>query len=311
MVLDSMLQHRVAKNSRLLRAVTGFSRDEFHRLLPNFALAFSEAMAREQGNRQRRRRVGGGRTGQLPAMADKLVFILVYVHLYPIQEVQGVLFSLGQSQASDWAIRLLPVLQQALGKEIALPARPPATAEALAAHCPELIFLVDATERPIPRPGKDEQQKQYYSGKKKRHTVKNTIVCTGNGRRIVLVGHTEQGKTHDKKLAESDSPPFPPESHGAADSGYQGYHPPNLQLTTPIKKPKGGELTVDETAINTALAKKRIYVEHAIRGIKRQRITADIFRNTSAGMIDLSIEVAAGLFNLTNQYRKEPKAKVA
>lgn len=90
MVLDCMLQHSVARNSRLLRAVTGLSRDEFHRLLPNFSLAYSEALAREQGNRPRRRRVGGGRKGQLPSMADKLLFMLVYVHLYPIQEVLGV-----------------------------------------------------------------------------------------------------------------------------------------------------------------------------------------------------------------------------
>jgi len=306
-----MLQRRVQKNARLLRAVTGMSRDEFYRLLPSFALAYDEAIARARGNRPRRRRVGGGRKGQLPAMADKLLFILVYVHLYPIQEVQGVLFSLGQSQASDWAIRLLPVLQAALGREVALPARPPATAEALAAQCPDLLFLLDATERPIPRPGQAESQKNHYSGKKKRHTVKNTIACTAKGRRIVYVGHTEQGKTHDKTLAEADAPPFPPDSRGAADLGYQGYSPPNLQLTIPLKKPKGGELTDDEKAVNTQLAKLRISVEHAIRGIKRQRICADIFRNTSAGMIDLSIEVAAGLFNLTNQYRTQATAKVA
>lgn len=306
-----MLQRRVLTNARLLRAVTGLSRDEFHRVLPSFAVAYHEAVARTHADRPRRRRMGGGRKGQLSAMADKLLFILVYVHLYPIQEVQGVLFSLGQSQASEWAIRLLPILSVALGYEVALPARPPATAEALATQCPDLVFLVDATERPIPRPGTEERQKQYYSGKKKRHTVKNTIVCTAKGRRIVYVGQTEQGKTHDKTLAESDAPPFPPDSRGAADLGYQGYRPPNLLLTIPLKKPKGGELTDDEKAINTVLAKKRIYVEHAIRGIKRQRICADIFRNTSAGLIDLSIEVAAGLFNLTNRYRAQGTAQVA
>lgn len=306
-----MLQRRIQKNARLLRAVTGLSRDEFHRLLPSFALAYDEARARAPRDRPRRRRVGGGRTGQLPAMADKLLFILVYVHLYPIQEVQGVLFGLGQSQASAWAIRLLPVLQAALDREVALPARPPATAAALAAQCPGLVFLVDATERPIPRPGKAEKQKAHYSGKKKRHTVKNTIVCTATGRRIVYVGHTEQGKTHDKTLAEADAPPFPPNSRGAADLGYQGYSPPNLRLTLPLKKPRGGELTDDDKAANTRLAQFRIYVEHAIRGIKRQRICADIFRNTSAGMSDLSIEVAAGLYNLTNHYRTQGRGKVA
>jgi hypothetical protein len=306
-----MLQRRVHTSARLLRAVTGFSRDEFHRLLPPFAVAYQEALAQERGGRPRRRRAGGGRRGQLPESADKLLFILVYVHLYPIQEVQGVLFNLGQSQASDWAIRLLPVLQAALGKEVALPARPPASMETMCRQCPDLLFLLDATERPIQRPGVDARQRAYYSGKKKRHTVKNTVVTEAKGRRIVFLGATARGSTHDKTQAEADAPPFPPESRGAADLGYHGYSPPNLRLTIPLKKPKGGELTAEERALNTALAKHRIYVEHAIRGLKRQCIAADIFRNTSAGMIDLSIEVAAGLYNLTNQYRGRYTPKVA
>lgn len=298
-----MLQHRVQASARLLRAVTGFSREEFLRLLPSFALAYQDAVARERGDRPCRRRVGGGRKGQLPAMADKLLFILVYVHLYPIQEVQGVLFSLGQSQASDWAIRLLPVLQAALGTEVALPERPPSSADALAAQCPELSFLLDATERPIPRPGTEPRQKAHYSGKKKRHTVKNTVLTDRKGQRIVYLGATARGSTHDKTQAEADAPPFPPDSRAGADLGYLGFHPPNVTVTVPLKKPQGGELDAEEKAANTQLAKLRIFVEHAIRGMKRQRIAADIFRNTSAGMLDLSLEVAAGLYNLTNRYR--------
>lgn len=298
-----MLQHRAWTNPRLLRAVTGFTRAEVDRLLPAFAAAYCAAVATERATRAHRRRPGGGRKGQLAAVRDKLLFILVYVHLYPIQEVQGVLFDLGQSQASDWAIRLLPVLRTALGTEVALPARPPARMEDLARQCPELSFLLDATERPIPRPGTEPRQKEHYSGKQKRHTVKNTIVTDRIGRRIVFLGATARGSTHDKTQAETDAPPFPPDSRGGADSGYQGYHPPNLTLTVPLKKPKGGELTPDEQAANTALAKLRIYVEHAIRGMKRQRIVAEIFRNTSAGLLDLVAEVAVGLHNLTNQYR--------
>jgi hypothetical protein len=307
-----MLQHRTLTNARLLRATTGFTRDEVDRILPAFRQAYLAAMQAADTQRgPRQRRPGGGRRGQLPAAWDKLIFILVYVHIYPIQEIQGILFSLGQSQASDWAIRLLPVLRAALQREIALPARRPATMDDLRRHCPDLLFLLDATERPIPRPGDATRQTAHYSGKKKRHTVKNTVLCDRRGRRVLYVGETTRGSTHDKTLAEADAPPFPPESRGAADLGYQGYSPPNLTLTIPLKKPKGGELTADEKAINTALAKQRIYVEHAIRGIKRQRMAADIFRNTHAGMIDLTIEVAAGLFNLTNQYREKGTARVA
>lgn len=298
-----MLQRRALTNARLLRAVTGFSRQEFDRFLPSFVHAYYEAGARTPTDPPRRRRPGGGRKGQLPTMADKLLFILVYVHLYPTQEVQGALFDLGQSQASDWAIRLLPILSAALGKEVALPARTPASMETLCRQCPETCYLLDATERPIPRPGHDARQRKYYSGKKKRHTVKNTIVTDHKGRRIYFVGATVCGSIHDKKQAEADAPPFPSGTRGIADLGYQGYSPPDVRFTLPYKKPRGEDLSDEAKALNKALAKLRVYVEHGIRGIKRQRIAVDIFRNTSDGMIDLGIEVAAGLFNLINQYR--------
>jgi hypothetical protein len=286
-----MLQRRTLTNARLLLAATGFTRDEVDRLLPPFGQAYAVAVQAADTHRgPRQRRVGGGRKGQLPTVWDKLIFILVSVHVYPIQEIQGVLFGLGQSQASDWTIRLLPVLRR---------------------QCPAPIFVLDATERPIQRPGDDGRQQAHYRGNKKRHTVTNTVLCDHKGRRVRYVGNTTRGSSPDKTLAEADAPPFPPDSRGAADLAYQGYSPPNLTVSIPIKKPKGGELTADEQAINTVLAKKRIHVEHAIRGIKRQRIATDIFRYTSAGMLDLSIEVAAGLFNLTNQYREQPTARVA
>lgn len=79
-----MLQHRVWTNPRLLRAVTGFARNEVDRLLPRFTEAYQQAVATERAQRPRRRRPGGGRKGQLVDVRDKLLFILVYVHLYPI-----------------------------------------------------------------------------------------------------------------------------------------------------------------------------------------------------------------------------------
>lgn len=298
-----MLQRRVFTNSRLLRSVTGFSRPEFNLLLLSFTAAYLEANRRQPTDPPRRRRPGGGRTGQLPTMADKLLFILVYVHVYPTQEVQGVLFDFGQSQASAWVLRLLPILKSALGKEVVLPARTPADMEMLCRQFPETRFLLDATERPIPRPGNQERQKQYYSGKKKRHTLKNSILTGQRGRRIYFLGATVQGNIHDKKQADADSPAYPPGAWSMADSGYQGYCPPGVHVVVPIKKPRGGDLSDEDKAVNTALAKLRVFVEHAIRGIKRQRIAAETLRNTSEGFGDLVIEVAGGLYNLTNRFR--------
>jgi len=56
-------------------------------------------------------------------MEAKLVFILFYFKFYPVQEVQGCLFGMGQAQAWDWIHRLTLILNRALGYEKQLPAR--------------------------------------------------------------------------------------------------------------------------------------------------------------------------------------------
>jgi hypothetical protein len=218
--------------------------------------------------------------------------------------VLAALFGMSQPQANYWVLTLLPVLHTALGHEIALPLRPAtATVAALQAQCPDLTFLLDATERPVRRPTDDTRQREHYSGKKKRHTVKNTLLTNAQGSQIVEVGRTATGKTHDKTLAETDAIPYPPGSHGAGDLGYQGHAPPHLTLTLPLKTPRGGELSEEERALNTRLAQLRIHVEHAIRGLKISRIAAEVFRNTKAGLVDVVVEIAAGLYNWKSRRR--------
>jgi len=277
--------------------VTGLTRDEFAHLLLAFDTAYTELLATEHTRTARRRRPGGGRRGQIPLAAEKLLFILVYVMQYPVQELQGLLFGLGQSQASAWVLRLLPVLQAALGRELVLPARRTATLDELTAACPDLVVLLDATERQIPRPQDPDRQTACYSGKKKRHTLKSTIITDRTGRQIVFLGETTAGSRHDKCLVEEDAPPFPPGSRVPSDSGYQGYTVDGASIITPLKKPRGGALLPDEQTANTHLSRHRIPVEHAIGGLKIARIVRDPFRNHADGMNDMVIVVAAGLYN--------------
>ncbi|MHB9131467.1 MAG: helix-turn-helix domain-containing protein [Armatimonadota bacterium] len=90
-----MIQHRTFRASqRVLRALTGLSRDEFTQLVPAFAGALQTQTTAAWHGRVRRRRTGGGRKGSVPTIQDRLLFILVYVRLYPIQELQALLFGL-------------------------------------------------------------------------------------------------------------------------------------------------------------------------------------------------------------------------
>jgi hypothetical protein len=53
--------------------------------------------------------------------------------------------------------------------------------EELLKYFPELEAFLDTTEQEIPRPENRRRRKSYYSGKKKRHTVKTQIITNRNG----------------------------------------------------------------------------------------------------------------------------------
>ena len=167
------------ENSTRLRAFTGLDQEEMTQLLPSFDVAWeAHRTTHHRAPESRKRAVGAGRPGPLRRVEDKLLFILVYFKLYPLQEVQGELFGMSQSQANEWIHRLTGVLQTTLQRDLHLPARDPATLETLLAACESHSFVIDGTERPTQRPGHDAVQQERYSGKKKRTRIKTWSSAT-------------------------------------------------------------------------------------------------------------------------------------
>jgi hypothetical protein len=99
-------------------AATGLMPDEFVLLLPAFRQAY-QALVPNGLTRQgtvRLRAQGGGATGKLSRLEDRLLFILVYQKTNPLQTLHSLQFGLSLPQANYWIHTLLPVLQQALGR---------------------------------------------------------------------------------------------------------------------------------------------------------------------------------------------------
>lgn len=296
-----MLSYRRIKNKpKAFRSLTGLTQEAFARLLVSFEQAYDYALDGEDALRPtpRQRRRGGGRKGALTLVEDKLLFILFYFKFYPIQELQGFFFGFSQAQANAWIHRLTPVLNAALGFDMQLPARKATDIEQVLAECPGLEFIIDGTERPIQRPKDPQRQRDYYSGKKKRHTVKNNVIADKRTKKIKGLSPTVPGKKHDKKLADEGQYRFPPGSQLWKDTGYQGYEPQGTITYQPKKKPKGGELTKGDKAHNRAISQERIRVEHSIGGAKVFHIVRDIYRNHKQDFEDLIMETACGLHNL-------------
>jgi hypothetical protein len=163
-------------------------------------------------------------------------------------------------------------------------------------------IFIDATEREHCRPKDEVEQKALYSGKQGYHTIKNTVICD-KSKFIHFLGLSTQGSMHDYALLKFE---FPPEQdwfiafNCAVDAGYQGFASDykTKGVKIPIKKTPKQPRTEQERAHNTAVAKVRIVIEHAIGGIKRFQSLVVRYRNRIEGFEDTIIRIAAGLWNL-------------
>ncbi len=285
----------------VLLSFTSLTKEEFEALLVAFDKAWHQVQPTENDDRQRA--YGGGRKPILSQRKDQLLFIMFYLKTYPLQEVLAFFFGISQTQANHWIYRLAEILQLALRTLDYLPERETERLAELLAEYEVLEFAQDGTERRRQRPTDDEEQRTYYSGKKKAHTLKNHLIVHPESRQVCYLSDTVPGKTHDKKLADESDLAFPDQALLAQDTGYQGYAPDNVLLLQPKKKPKKQELTVTEKFTNRVISSGRILVENVIAGIKRCRIVKDILRNRQQGFDDLIMDLACGLHNLRVAHR--------
>jgi hypothetical protein len=304
----SLYQRARDQEEKVFLSLTGSTFAEFDDLLPFFQAAWEETReASYQQDPSRQRQPGGGNKPALKTHEERLFFILYYLKLYPLQEVMAFHFEMSQGQVNDWIYRLSRLRQVALDRSGCLPERHPDQVQATAADTPEREFVIDATERARQRPRDPDAQSAYYSGKKKKHTVKNNLIVGVKDRLVKYLGQTQEGRKHDKKICDEEQPTYPDGSRLLKDTGFQGYEPPGVMTYQPKKKPKGKELSEDDKAINALLSRVRIVVEHVLAGVKRVRIVKEVFRNTKEKFDDLVMELACGLHN----FRTLARSKIA
>jgi hypothetical protein len=288
---------RIFHQDRLLRALTGFNRKAFEALLPSFAQAYEQS--RIKPDVKRKRAMGGGRKATLRTNREKLFYILLYCKCYPTFDLLSVLFGFDRSCAWDWVHGLLPVLEQTLGSKQALPERKLHSIEEFLERFPEVKeVILDGTERPVQRPKDTEQQKEHYSGKKKRHTRKH-ITGSTRKKRVVLLSQAKGGKIHDKRqLEEAGLVEYIPDAVAIeGDLGFQGLQNEFDNIHLPHKKPKGKQLSEQQRQENRELSRQRVKCEHAHAGIKRYRAVSDVYRNRVPDFDDHLMLNAAGLWN--------------
>jgi hypothetical protein len=287
-----MQLERVLQNPKEMRILTGFTPDEFNELVPTFRQVWEEHTRLNWRGEKRQRAKGGGPRSVLGSPEKLLFFLLFYFRHYPRQQVMGSVFGFGQSQANKWIIRLTPLLKKVLKREWVLPERGTTDFDHILEECPDLRLLLDGADRPVRRPKNPQKQKECYSGRKKRHTVKNVVVSSGG--LIEYLSPTVPGRQSDKRLAEPlEQVTFPKHCVVLSDRGFQGLHLNDKALIHPVKKLKGRELDPLSRLFNRTISSIRVGVEHALSGVKRCRIVSDILRHLKDGFNDLVMGVAS------------------
>ena len=173
-------------------------------------------------------------------MEDKLLFILVYQKTNPLQTMHALQFAIestpGQLLDSSAAARLCnrpcppgDARQNAMRSRVATA---PVVLEGASG------LAIDGTERRRQRPTDPVQQQEHYSGKKKTHTDKNLLLVNEHTEKVVYLGPTIAGKTHDKKAADEDQIAYPVNATLDKDTGFQGYEPAGVLTQQPKKNPK-------------------------------------------------------------------------
>ena len=282
---------RLKRSPANFRSLTGLTPAAFDHLLAELAPRYQQADSRRKDRPGRLRKPGAGRKHAL-ILADRLLMLLIYYRTYATHALLGFLFGVDDSAVG----RNINPLQPLLAGIFRIPEREVELAED---EIRELFF--DATERPTRRP--ERGQREFYSGKKKRHTIKTQVVVVRKRKRpgpgaearrlrIAAVSGSFPGRVHDKKVYDATRVVCPPGVKRTGDSGYAG-----AGLETPAKRPRGGELTARQKAGNRRLSRRRIAAEHGIGKMKVWRIAAERYRNP-VGRHPLIMKNVAGLHNL-------------
>jgi hypothetical protein len=125
-----------------------------------------------------------------------------------------------------------------------------------------------------------DRRKTYYSGKKKRHTVKNQLIVNNQGIIIYKLEH-KKGCKHDYNVYKKNHYVTPKQVVNVIDLGYLGIENdfPEQLSVLPYRKERNHKLSNEQKEYNKIHSKKRIVVGHTICRLKKNRIMNDIFRN--------------------------------
>ena len=173
-----MLQYQyLKKNKTVFKAMTGLYVAEFDQLVQDVLPRYAQAEENRLSRPDRQRAMGGGADFEL-APQDQILLTVVWLRKYPTHEVLGYLYGVSDTTVGRYVQRVIPLLEATGRDTMRLPApsrKQRRQLSDLLQDVPDLALIIDTFEQAVQRPQDRTEADGYYSGKKKRHTLKSQV----------------------------------------------------------------------------------------------------------------------------------------
>jgi len=164
--------------------------------------------------------------------------LLVYYKLYINNALSGFLFDLYQSNVHRDVRYMEPIVKSCipLPQKLYNITRRLRTVQEVELYFPGFKAFIDATEQEIQRPKNKRKRKNYYSGKKKKHTVNTQLMVNAEGKIMHKSNQHTKGRQHDYSVYIDEHPIAPPQVKNYFDLGYHGIENdfPDLKAVLPL-----------------------------------------------------------------------------
>ena len=297
---------KLARKPEQFLRFTGLSVAQFDFLTKKIQKQYKTTEKKRLSKRDRKRNIGAGRPFKL-SLRDRVLMLLMYYRCYTSYDLLEYLFGVDSSTVCRDIAKIEPAVKQSIQipSKLYSDSKKINDIHQLQQFFPELIAITDGTEQPIPRPKNHIKRKTHYSGKKKKHTIKNQITINLNGEIIHKPLHSP-GRRNDYAILKIKHPALSKNLMIFYDLGYLGVEKdyPNQISILPYKRKKGKELLNYQKEWNKLQSKIRIKVEHAISKIKKFRINSDTFRNRLCRYDGIS-DIVCGIVNFKIRWKQE------
>lgn len=205
-------------------------------------------------------RHGNHQNYRFSATTEILIFLLHFRH-YPVDALLALFFNTNRITIRNVRLRCLRFFYSICKDKLAMQTREHHTTLFFGDY---ISFILDGSEQPVHSSKDAIHDFNFYSVKKKRHTINTLVIISAKDRRILHISPSFPGSINDSDIVKQTKQEWwnQLESHeyGLGDSGFNGMME-NFHILTPPSNRK----------MKKQFSSLRVHVENTIRSLKEWR----------------------------------------